>query len=110
MTESAAGIAEISCRQNAAIGEGIACFDFPIKQSVPAQGMNKRQIKHDCDFDRDKRNKTIDLKVLLLDADSEYASEDRSALADFPSKEELNGYDVILFGDVDPKERKIGDR
>jgi hypothetical protein len=59
---------------------------------------------------RDKRNKTIDLKVLLLDADSEYASEDRSALADFPTREELNGYDVILFGDVDPKDRKLGER
>jgi hypothetical protein len=60
--------------------------------------------------DRDKRNKTIDLKVLLLDADGEYASEDKSALADFPTKEELNGYDVVLFGDVDPKDRKIGAR
>jgi hypothetical protein len=59
---------------------------------------------------RDKRNKTLDLKVLLLDADSEYASEDRSALADFPTREELNGYDVVLFGDVDPKDRKIGER
>src|SRR5205085_6403709 len=58
--------------------------------------------------DRDARNKTIDLKVLLLDADGEYASEDKSALADFPTKEELNGYDVVLFGDVDPKDRKIG--
>src|SRR5262249_17375853 len=60
--------------------------------------------------DRDKRNKTIDLKVLLMDADSEYASEDKSAVADFPTKEELNGYDVVLFGDVDPKDRKIGER
>jgi hypothetical protein len=59
--------------------------------------------------DREKRNKTIALKVLLLDADSEYASEDRSALADFPTKEELNGYDVVLWGDVDPKDRKIGE-
>src|SRR5690349_977346 len=57
MAESSAGIAEISCRKNAAIGEGIACFDFPIKQSVPAQGMHKGQIKHDRDFNRDNRNK-----------------------------------------------------
>ena len=53
-------------------------------------------------------NKTIDLKVLLLDADNEYASEDKSAIADFPTKDELNGYDVILFGDVDPKDKKVG--
>src|SRR5262249_28727121 len=60
--------------------------------------------------DRDKRNKTIDLKVLLLDADNEYATEDKSALTDFPTKEELNGYDVVLLGDVDPKDPKIGDK
>jgi hypothetical protein len=58
---------------------------------------------------REKRNKTMDLKVLLLEADSEYASEDKSALADFPTKEELNSYDVVLWGDVDPKDRKIGE-
>jgi hypothetical protein len=58
--------------------------------------------------ERAPRNKTIDLKVLLVDADNEYASEDKSAIADFPTKEELNGYDVVLFGDVDPKDRKIG--
>ncbi|HLN27448.1 MAG TPA: VWA domain-containing protein [Gemmataceae bacterium] len=57
---------------------------------------------------RAARNKTIDLKVLLLDADNEYASEDKSAIADFPTKDELNGYDVILFGDVDPKDKKVG--
>src|SRR5207253_9952675 len=42
--------------------------------------------------DRDKRNKTFDLKVLLLDADSEYASEDKSALADFPTRDALNAH------------------
>src|SRR5205807_539737 len=60
--------------------------------------------------DRDKRNKTIDLKVLLLDADNEYASEDRSALVDFPTREELNGFDVIILGDVDPRDPKIGEK
>ena len=57
MTESAAGIAEISRWKNATIGEGIACFDFPIKQPIPAQGMNKGKIKYDRDFDRDNRGK-----------------------------------------------------
>src|SRR5438445_577312 len=51
-----------------------------------------------------------DLKVLLLDADAEYPSEDKSALADFPTQEELNGYDVIILGDVDPKDKRIGDK
>src|SRR5262249_33461466 len=48
-------------------------------------------------------NKAIDLKVLLLDADADYASEDRSALADFPTRVELNQFDVVILGDVDPK-------
>jgi Mg-chelatase subunit ChlD len=60
--------------------------------------------------DRDKRNKTMDLRVLLLDADPEYATEDKSALSDFPTKEELSGYDVVLFGDVDPKDQKLGEK
>jgi hypothetical protein len=60
--------------------------------------------------DRDPRNKTMDLKVLLLDSDSEYASEDRSALADFPTREELNGYDVVILGDCDPRDPKLGER
>jgi hypothetical protein len=59
---------------------------------------------------RDKRNKTIDLRVLLLEADDEYASEDRSALADFPTREELNGYDVVILGDVDPRAPKLGEK
>jgi hypothetical protein len=60
--------------------------------------------------DVDKRNKTMDVRVLLLDADNEYASEDKSALVDFPTREELNGYDVIILGDVDPKDPKMGDK
>jgi hypothetical protein len=57
-----------------------------------------------------KGNKTIDLKVLLLDADPDYATEDRSAIAEFPLKSDLNKYDVILLGDVDPKHPKMGDK
>jgi hypothetical protein len=60
--------------------------------------------------DRDPRNKSIDLKVLLLDSDSEYPSEDRSAVADFPTREELNGYDVVILGDCDPRDAKLGER
>jgi hypothetical protein len=59
---------------------------------------------------RTKGNKTIDLKVLLLDADPDYAAEDRSALAEFPIKTELNQFDVVILGDVDPKHPKLGDK
>jgi hypothetical protein len=55
----------------------------------------------------DPRNKTVDLRVLLLDADSEYPRLDKSALSDFPSKLELNQYDVVIFGDVDPADRRV---
>jgi hypothetical protein len=52
--------------------------------------------------------KAVDLRVLLLDADPGYAKEDRSALADFPTREELFGYHAVFLGDVDPA--KLGDR
>jgi uncharacterized membrane protein len=54
---------------------------------------------------RIKGNKSIDLKVLLLEADSEFAAQDRSALAEFPTKAELNAFDVVLLGDVDPQSK-----
>ena len=60
--------------------------------------------------EKEKGNKTIDLKVLLVDADPEYANEDKSAIVDFPTREELNAYDVVIWGDVDPRDRRIGDR
>lgn len=50
-----------------------------------------------------EREKTIKLGVVLLSADSEYASQDRTALATFPaSKEELFEFDVVIIGDIDP--------
>src|SRR5262249_14028413 len=57
-----------------------------------------------------KGNKTIDLKVLLLDADPDYATEDRSAIAEFPLKSDLNAFDVLILGDVDPKHPRLGDK
>lgn len=50
-----------------------------------------------------ERDPSIELQVLLLDADLEYAEMDRTAITHFPtSKEELRSFDVILFGDVNP--------
>ncbi len=54
---------------------------------------------------RIKGNKSIDLKVLLLDADADFAAQDRSAIAEFPSKAELNTFDVVILGDVDPQSK-----
>ncbi|MGE5194603.1 MAG: VWA domain-containing protein, partial [Deltaproteobacteria bacterium] len=50
-----------------------------------------------------EREKTVELKTVLQDADPEYAQEDLSALPHFPvTKEELFRYDVVVFGDVNP--------
>ena len=53
--------------------------------------------------DRVQGNKTMDLKVVLMNADPGFEDEDRNALKDIPTKEELKAYDVILLGDVDPR-------
>jgi hypothetical protein len=50
-----------------------------------------------------KGNKSIDLKVFLVEADRDFATQDRSAVSEFPSRAELNAYDVVLLGDVDPR-------
>ncbi|MBI3465423.1 MAG: hypothetical protein HY000_20560 [Planctomycetes bacterium] len=50
-----------------------------------------------------ERDPSIDLNVLLLEADAEHPEQDRTAISHFPtSKEELRSYDVVLFGDVNP--------
>ncbi len=54
---------------------------------------------------RIKGNKSIDLKVLLLEADPDFAVQDRSAISEFPPRAELNAFDVVILGDVDPQSR-----
>jgi len=58
-----------------------------------------------------KKKKSIDLKVLLLDADEEFADQDKAALKNFPpTLEDLNQYDVLIFGDCDPNHKKLQNR
>src|SRR5262249_31250228 len=59
---------------------------------------------------RTKGNKSVDIKVLLLDADPDYAAQDKSALSEFPARTELNAFDVVILGDADPKHPKLGDK
>ncbi|MBS0266266.1 MAG: VWA domain-containing protein [Planctomycetes bacterium] len=48
-----------------------------------------------------EREKTIELKTVLQDADPEFAQEDLSALPHFPvTREELDQYDIVIFGDL----------
>lgn len=49
------------------------------------------------------REETIDSSILLLEADPEFAQEGTTPVRRFPeTPDELNRYDVVLFGDVDP--------
>ena len=51
------------------------------------------------------RDKTIDISCLLTSADPSFAQEGDKPIKRFPeSIEELMEYDVILFGDVDPRQ------
>jgi hypothetical protein len=53
--------------------------------------------------DRVTGNKAIEFKTVLLGASRGWAETDRSALADFPTRDQLFGYDVVVLGDFDPK-------
>ena len=55
-------------------------------------------------------NKTIDLKVLLVGADDGWPSSDTSAISEFPDKTKLNEFDVVILGDVNPRNPRIGEK
>ncbi|MFO0965517.1 MAG: VWA domain-containing protein [Gemmataceae bacterium] len=58
----------------------------------------------------EKKGKSIEIRVLLLDGDPDWHRTDRTALADFPAtREDLEAYDVIIMGDCDPRHPKLGD-
>ncbi|HEY3788364.1 MAG TPA: vWA domain-containing protein, partial [Urbifossiella sp.] len=48
-------------------------------------------------------NKSIELKTILLGASRGWAETDKSALTDFPTRDQLFEYDVVILGDFDPK-------
>src|SRR5262249_27001081 len=64
---------------------------------------------------RVKGNKSVNLKVLLLDADADFNKQDRTALSAFPTPfhkvdvhtndADLWSYDVVILGDIDPEPR-----
>jgi uncharacterized membrane protein len=61
---------------------------------------------------KDKKGKqSINLKVFLLEGDDDFHTTDTTALAEFPfSAKQLNEYEVIIFGDVNPKSPKMGEQ
>ena len=56
-----------------------------------------------------KGNRSIELKSLLVDADRNFAVQDKTALAEFPGRTELFAFDAVILGDVDPKHAKMGE-
>ncbi len=56
------------------------------------------------------REKTVELSVLLMEADEAFVQEGTLPVRRFPqTPEELNRYDVVLFGDVDPQSRWLSE-
>lgn len=50
-----------------------------------------------------EREKSIELKTLLQDADLEFALEDKTAISSFPvRRDELGAIDIIILGDIAP--------
>ncbi|MBI1826678.1 MAG: VWA domain-containing protein [Planctomycetes bacterium] len=50
------------------------------------------------------REQTVQLSVLLLEVDEDFVQEGTDPIRRFPeTPEELNRFDVVLFGDVDPR-------
>ena len=89
---------EISSR----LSRSIEVRDDPIKVLLvqDAPSFEFKYLKHLLE-----RDKTIDLSVVLQQADIEYPEQDRFALPLFPvSREKLFQYDVIILGDIDLKQ------
>jgi hypothetical protein len=80
------------------------------------EGMPRYEFRYvksllERESEEEKANKTVDLNVVLLDADEDFAKEDKTARQFLPpNKQELFLYDVIVLGDVDPQHPKLKDR
>ncbi len=56
------------------------------------------------ELDTVRGNRSVELRTLLLDASPGYADQDKSALRGPPTPSELLEYDVVILGDIDPKD------
>jgi hypothetical protein len=55
--------------------------------------------------DKSIGGKSVEVQVILLDASKGWPETDRSAFrGEFPTRTELFGFDVVVLGDVDPKQ------
>src|SRR5690348_15900445 len=71
--------------------EGDPRYDFRYAKVLMERGL-----------DRVAGNKSIELKTVLLGASRGWAETDKSALADFPTRDQRFEYDVVILADFDP--------
>lgn len=69
----------------------------------PRYDFRYAKVLMERESDRVAGNKSIKLKTVLLGASRGWAETDKSALADFPTRDQLFEYDVVILGDFDPK-------
>lgn len=80
--------------------EGMPRYEFRFIKSL----LEREQLD-------EKKNRSFELKVVLLDADANFPAQDRTALSEFPAtKEEFDRYDVVIVGDCNPRHAKLGER
>jgi hypothetical protein len=100
------GTGETDVANNVSRPQHVVVRQDPIRvllaDSVPRYEF--RYLKHLLEREALRENgNTLQLDVVLQDADLNYAEEDQTALAHFPvRREEIFQYDVILLGDVNP--------
>ncbi len=71
----------------------------------------KSLLEREAPEEKQKKVKSVDLKVLLLDADDDWPLVDTTALRNFPpTLDDLNQYDVLILGDCDPNHKKLQTR
>jgi von Willebrand factor type A domain/Aerotolerance regulator N-terminal len=76
-------------------------------EGYPRYDFRFAKVLLERESDRSIGGKGVEVNVLLLGAAQGWARTDKSAeplRGDFPTREQLFGYDVVVLGDVDPKQ------
>ncbi len=74
-------------------------------EGYPRYDFRYVKVMLERESDKSLGGKAVEVKVILLDAETGWAGTDRSAFGEeFPNRSELFGFDVVILGDVDPKQ------
>ena len=81
-------------------------------EGYPRYDFRFAKVLLERESERSIGGKGIEIRVILLNASKGWEGTDRSALGldAFPTREELFAYDVVILGDVDPKQLPRGHR